>query len=106
MRALRDFADDKIKAPAIFGAQQDDALYLPLINEDDREQIEKEVNAILRKADDAVDTLRLQFPSLEELVSRHDDVKNFSTSVPLREWLEQADHIQKEHEEPFFTAKM
>ena len=107
LRALRDFADEKVKALTIFGAHQDDALYLlshkladlRLTHEDDREQIEEEVNAILRKADDAVDTLRSQFPSLEEVVSRHDDIKNYSTSAPLREWLKQNDHIQKEHEE-------
>ena len=107
LRATLDFADDKVKALTIFGARQDDALYilshkfkdLLVAHKDDLEEIEGQIGAILAKADDAVDDLSRPFPSLEELVSRHDDLNDLSTSAPLREWVEQADHIEKDHEE-------
>lgn len=46
-----------------------------------------------------MNTLLSEFLSLEELVSKHDDPSDFSTSAPLAEWIPRIDHIQKAHEE-------
>ena len=93
LRALQVFADQKIKALTIFGAHQDEAIWLLMrkfknfqmagAGESDREVLEQDINSIASKADDAVTSLRRQFPSLEELVSRHDDEFSFSISPAL-----------------------
>lgn len=55
-------------------------------------------NAVLERPDKAVETLAAQFPSLEDVVSRHDSAEELSTSPALAEWVERADHIQKKTE--------
>lgn len=91
---LRAFADKKVRALTIFGAHQDDALWLLSHkfealklehHEEVREQLERDINAILEESNNAVVTLRERFPSLEALLAQHDDTANFSTTAALRE---------------------
>ena len=65
---------------------------------ENKEQLEEEVNSILVMTDDAVVPLRESFPSLEILVSEHEDV-DFSTTAALVEYIESADPIQRIEEE-------
>ena len=61
--------------------------------------MEKGVNAILTKSDDAVVKVRGNFPSLEVLVSQREDREDYASTAALGEWIEQRDHIQKSEEE-------
>lgn len=70
-----------------------------------RENLKQEINAVLTKSDDTVISLRNSFPSLEKLVSHHDDANNFSTTAALGEWVEKTDHIQKDEEESLLRAR-
>lgn len=108
LRAIKEFADGKIKALTILAAHQGNGLWIlsqklramkMAEDEDCREQIEKEVNAILTKSDDAVVKLRGDFPSLEVLVSQSEDTGDYASTAALGEWIEQRDHIQKSEEE-------
>ena len=90
----RAFADEKVRALTVFGAHQDNALWLLPHkfealklehHEEVREQLERDINAILEESDNAVITLRERFPSLEARLAQHDDTDNFSTTAALRE---------------------
>lgn len=105
LEILQSFADDKIKALTVFAAHQDEAiallakrfqgLYSGLA---DLKTLARDVNHIVDKSEVAVATLAGEFPSLEELVSRHDSDAGFSVCTPLKEWMEQPDHIQRDLE--------
>lgn len=113
LKAVRKFADEKIRALTIFGAHQDDVVNVMyhkfskfrVSTDTDREQIEQEVNAVLEKSDKTVETLAGQFPSLEDVVSRHDGGDGLSISPALAEWIEHSDHIQKKTEEDLLSRK-
>ena len=49
------------------------------------ESLAKNVNTIAQNIKDAVTLLADKIPSLENLVARHDDETDFSTSAPLAE---------------------
>ena len=103
LRALRVFADKKIRALTVFASHQDEAVHLLAgkfqsyhQGRTDMDTLARGVNDIVEKATQAVNTLSAEFPSLEEFVSQHDDPSDLSTSARLAEWI---DHIQKTHEE-------
>ena len=97
LRALRAFADSKIRALVIFGAHQDDAINL-LINIVSSLQIKlrdgaeinldgftTDINYIIDQATRAVIDLTADFPITEALVFKHKDENEFSTSPELTE---------------------
>ena len=97
LRALRAFADSKIRALMIFGAHQDDAINL-LTNtvsslrtklrdgaDIDLDGFATDVNNIVDQATRAVTDLAADFPTTEALVSKHEDENEFSTSPELAE---------------------
>lgn len=98
LRVTKDFADEKIKALTIFAAHQDNALWIiswklqALKTAQDAttwEQLEQEVNFILIRSDNAVIALQESFPTLENLVSEHEDKHDYGTSAAFGEWIDQ-----------------
>ena len=76
LRALRVFADKKIRALTVFASHQDEAVHLLAgkfqsyhQGQTDMDTLAMGVNDILEKATQAVNTLSAEFPSLEEFVS-------------------------------------
>ena len=66
------FADDKVKALTIFAARHDNALWL-LANTLSNETLTNNYDRITTAIDNTVDTSRSTFPSLEDLITKHED---------------------------------
>ena len=54
--------------------------------------------SITSGADDAVEELRDQFPSLKSLITLHEDPEDLRETTNMANWIAQSDHIQMEHE--------
>ena len=80
LRARLDFADSKIKALTIFASKCDDALWL--LGERLGPSVE-DCAAITNGADNAVMELRDEFPSLEPLITRHEDPEELRETAGL-----------------------
>ena len=90
---LNKFADEKIKALTMFGAHQDNMLWLLALKLDQSDPLMN----IISKSDQAVVALRKQFPTLEKLVTEHGG-ESLQPGPALKEWLKQDDHIEMEKE--------
>ena len=84
------FADEKVKALAIFASKYDKALWLL------REKLGtmSAGTSILDGVDNVVAELRGQFPSLEGLITYHEDPVEMRETAGMAQWVAQHDHVQ------------
>ena len=88
------FADGKIKVLIIW---HDNALWL-LVNKLGNESLTADYDAIKTGIDVSVSMLKNEFPSLEDLVTYHEDPEGIRETTLMADWVAQPDHIQMSDE--------
>ena len=92
LRLLFTFADKRVKALTLFASRSGNALWLSACRPTD-------CTPVIKGVDTAVLELTCSFPSLEDLITAHEDAEQMKVTSKMAEWVAGEDQVQIEQEQ-------